>query len=542
MINFDSLTLKLFEKENKEFFMGAKIQKIQQPGRSELIFFVRNFAETKKLYINFNPGFYHLCFMSEENEKKRNIVIPKTAPMFCMLLRKYILNAKIVNVCVPKNERILELYFDYYDEMNEKSCLCLAVELMGKYSNVILYNYDTNVIIGCAHNVSSEKSRERELYGSMPYVYPPKQNKKSLLKVSFDSFYNSLDFDNIVNSVSSKYNYLTIPVVKKIYDSLKDFSYEQFYLALKNYLACDRYVYNISEDFSVYFLFKLQNAVSFDNINDLIDSYFSFHQNKVITENLKSKIIKYINTKLKKLNLLKEKQQEQINKLNKAIEYKTKGDILMANSYNLKDFSGEETLFDFEGNKILIQLDTSKTLIENANRYYSLYKKTKASFEHANLRIAETKSQIMFLSEQLFYAENSENIYDLEDIYEEVNEDIKLQSDKKIAVDYIDYSGYRIFIGKNKKHNDYILSKISAPDDLWFHPLNAPGSHVLIKRNDKNDIPDDVLLKAAEITKEYSSQKYNSKTSVIYTKRKYVKKATNKIAFVTYKNEVEIIV
>lgn len=110
MINFDSLTLKLFEKENKEFFIGAKIQKIQQPGRSELIFFVRNFAETKKLYINFNPGFYHLCFMSEENEKKRNIVIPKTAPMFCMLLRKYILNAKIVNVCVPKNERILELY------------------------------------------------------------------------------------------------------------------------------------------------------------------------------------------------------------------------------------------------------------------------------------------------------------------------------------------------------------------------------------------------------------------------------------------------
>ena len=185
MINLDALTLKLFLEENKEYFIGAKVQKVQQPNRSELIFVMRNNGESKKFYINFNPSFYHICFMSKENEQKRNITIPKTAPMFCMLLRKYIQNAKIVNVDIPKYERIFEIYFEYYDELNEKSQLCLAIELMGKHSNVILYNYDTNVIIGCAHNVSSEKSRERELYGMLPYIYPPKQKKKKFIKSYF---------------------------------------------------------------------------------------------------------------------------------------------------------------------------------------------------------------------------------------------------------------------------------------------------------------------------------------------------------------------
>ena len=90
MINFDALTLKLFYEETKDFFFGAKIQKIQQPTRSELIFHIRNIGETRKLYINFNPNFYHICFMSKENENKRNLVLPKSALMFCMLLRKYI--------------------------------------------------------------------------------------------------------------------------------------------------------------------------------------------------------------------------------------------------------------------------------------------------------------------------------------------------------------------------------------------------------------------------------------------------------------------
>ncbi|MEI8128640.1 MAG: NFACT family protein, partial [bacterium] len=164
--NFDFQLLKLFLDENIDFLKGARFQKIQQPTRQEFIFTLRNSRGNRKFYVNINPKFFHLCFISEANEKKRFIEIPKKPPMFCMLLRKYLEGAKVAKVCQPENERILEFYFETYNELSEKIYLCLAIELMGKHSNVVLYNYDTNVIIGCAHNVGAEKSSVREMMGS----------------------------------------------------------------------------------------------------------------------------------------------------------------------------------------------------------------------------------------------------------------------------------------------------------------------------------------------------------------------------------------
>lgn len=543
MINFDALTLKLFEQENRDFFLGAKIQKVQQPNRHELIFNMRKNGETKKFYINFNPNFYHICFMSSENETKRNISIPKTAPMFCMLLRKYIQNAKIINIEVPKYERIFEIYFEYYDELNEKSQLCLAIELMGKYSNVILYNYDTNVIIGCAHNVSSEKSRERELYGMLPYIYPPKQKKKNLLKVTFESFNNSIDIENLAASIASKYHYLTISLVQDIIDLIKDFSIEKLYHNLCKFLEQKEFQASISKDFSKFYLFNNFEAVKYSTINEMIDNYFSYHQFNYLLSNAKSKTLKYINNQLKKFITLKEKQEIIIKKLDKALIYKNKADIIMANLYALNGADNQIILYDFDGNEINIEFDTNLTPIENANRYYNLYKKTKTAYEHATVMIEETNSQILYFEELKFFVETSDKLEDLNDIYSELIEEKIIKDEQNYKIDFIDYEGFKIYIGKNKKQNDYILSKLSNSEDLWFHPLNAPGAHILVKaKNSKQEYSDSVLLKAAEITKEYSSQKNNSKTSIIYTKRKYVKKANNKLAFVTYKNETEIII
>lgn len=543
MINLDALTLKLFERENRDFFLGAKIQKVQQPNRHELIFNMRKNGETKKFYINFNPNFYHICFMSSENETKRNISIPKTAPMFCMLLRKYIQNAKIINIEVPKYERIFEIYFEYYDELNEKSQLCLAIELMGKYSNVILYNYDTNVIIGCAHNVSSEKSRERELYGMLPYIYPPKQKKKNLLKVTFESFNNSIDIENLAASIASKYHYLTISLVQDIIDLIKDFSLEKLYHSLCKFLEQKEFQASISKDFSKFYLFDNFEAVKYSTINEMIDNYFAYHQFNYLLSNAKSKALKYINNQLKKFITLKEKQEIIIKKLDKALIYKNKADIIMANLYVLNGADNQIILYDFDGNEINIEFDTNLTPIENANRYYNLYKKTKTAYEHAAVMIEETNSQILYFEELKFFVETSDKLEDLNDIYSELIEEKTIKDEQNYKIDFIDYEGFKIYIGKNKKQNDYILSKLSNSEDLWFHPLNAPGAHILVKaKNSKQEYSDSVLLKAAEITKEYSSQKNNSKTSIIYTKRKYVKKANNKLAFVTYKNETEIII
>ena len=537
MINFDSLTLKLFCDENKEFFLGAKIQKVQQPSRNELIFHMRSKGESKKFYINFNPNFYHLCFMTPETEQLRGLSIPKTAPMFCMLLRKYIQNSKILRVEVPKNERIFEIYFEYFDELNEKSLLCLAIELMGKHSNVILYNYDTNVIVGCAHNVSSEKSRERELAGLLPYIYPPKQKRKDLTRVSFDSF--MLETEG--GAVAQNYNYLTNPLVNQFNVFCKDEF--DLYTKLKEFLSQKEYAYFIKNDYSEFALFNVEGSFECATVNEMIDKYFSYHQNLICKENLRKKLIGNLNSQMKKLNTLKSKQIEQINKLEKGLAYKNKADILMANLYYIKSGAKSVDLFDFEGNEITIDLDENLSASDNANRYYNLYKKSKSANEHATELLKETQSQILYFDELLYYAKTALNIDELNDIQEELSPQVDNKKEQQQKVESVEYNGFNIFIGKNKVQNDYILSKISAAEDLWFHPLNAAGAHVLVKLNNSKDVvSDDVLLKAAELTKEFSSQKNNSKCSIIYTKRKYVKKANNKLAFVTYKNETEIIV
>ena len=543
MINFDSLTLKLFAQENQEFFIGAKIQKVQQPNRSELVFQMRNQGKSRKFYINFNPNLYHLCFMSEENEKKRNILIPKTAPMFCMLLRKYIQNSKIVRIDVPKNERIFEIYFEYYDELNEKSMLCLAIELMGKHSNVILYNYDTNVIIGCAHNVSSEKSRERELAGLLPYIYPPKQKRKNLLKITFESFASEIFSIHDYMEIAQKYHYLTAVIVEQIVVSKKLKTKQELYNSLKEFLSTKSYKFIIAGDYSKYMLFDIENSFAVSSINEMIDEYFAYHQELLLSKNLKNKILRHLQSQLKKLYTLKEKQQIQINKLDKALVYKLKADVLMANLYYIKSGLKSVDLYDFEGNEIIIDLDENLSPTDNANRYYALYKKSKSANEHAQELMKETNSQIMYYEEIMFYAENASCYSDLKEIDDEVFGDKILKDENLQKVDFLEYQGFKIYIGKNKKQNDYVLSKIASPEDLWFHPLNAAGAHIIVKKNNsKEEVPDSVLLKAAQITKEYSSQKENSKTCIIYTQRKYVKKANNKLAFVTYKNEVEIVV
>ena len=143
MINIDFLTLRAFFIENIDFIIGSRLQKIQQPTRRDFIFSLRNNGESRKLYINIYPQVYHIAFMNKQNEERRNIQIPKQPPMFCMLLRKYLEGAKVSDALVVENERILEFHFETYDELSQKRILCLAIELMGKHSNIILYDKES---------------------------------------------------------------------------------------------------------------------------------------------------------------------------------------------------------------------------------------------------------------------------------------------------------------------------------------------------------------------------------------------------------------
>lgn len=561
MLNIDSLLLDAFYKENKDFFENARVQKIQQPTRREIILHLRNKAESRKLYININPNFYHLCFMSKENEQRRNISIPKQPPMFCMLLRKHMEGAKILKVEKPDFERILELTFENYNELGDRIEECLSIELMGKHSNIVLYNTDNNIILGCAHNIGEEKSRERELAGGLPYIYPPKQNKRNLLKTRFELFEKCLlkSSDSIKKTISANYFSLSQAVVEEIC-SLKEISPEKsanqttekerqiLFIELHELLSNTHYSYTVSSDYKKFSCISKLD-IKYSNINEMIDDYFSFHLEQSSVKSLKNLLKAKIDKELKKLKNTYSNQKKQLEKSDKLEIYKLKGNLLTANAYMLK--SGEKTvsLKDFEtGSLVDIELDENKTPIENAQRYFTLYNKYKKAIQIALEMSEKTKVEIDYYNQLLYDVEISTSVDELEQIkFEIVQEDevaSKKKKDETMKITKLEVDGSLVYIGKNNKQNDYLYSKISSPEDIWFHTLNTPGSHIIVKpQNYSQKFHDETILKIARLAKQYSTAKNALKAAVVYTKRKYVKRPNNtKSGFVVYKNETEIMV
>ncbi len=471
MITYDSLTLKLWLEQNRDFLLNSRVQKIQQPTRRDFVFSLRNSGKTKKLYVNINPQYYHVCFMNKETENKRLISIPAKPPMFCMLLRKYLENARIIRVNQPEFERILEFYFETYNELSEKIYLCLAIELMGKYSNVILYNYDTNIILGCAHNVGAEKSREREMAGGLPYVYPAGRPK---------SWY-----------------------------------------ANENSLA-----YSKSND-----------------INSVVDNYYADYIYNDKMNRLRSNCRQIVSNQLKKDKNSLKKIQQRLDKEQNSDKYRLYGDLIMANLYNFKDYQKSVTVYDYENNKeINIELDASKTLKECANNFYKLYNKSKTSISKLTELSQGLKEKIDYYEHILYSIEIADSVDDFVEIQSELEPEKKIKLDKKSSLEPMEFEidGYKVFVGRNNRQNDYIVSKLSKDEDFWFHTRDCAGSHVLLRCSEPSD---KLIFECAKLAKEYSKGKESSKVGVIYTKRRFLKKPPKaNLGYVTYKCEQEIIV
>ncbi len=543
MINIDSLTLKLFAKENADFFEDARIQKIQQPTRRDLIIQLHSAGETRKLYININPSVYHICFMTPETAQKRHIVVPQQPPMFCMLLRKYMVGSRIIKVNVPEDERIFEIYFETFSEIGEIIPLCLSVELMGKHSNVILYNYDTNIILGCMHNIGAEKSRMREMAGGLPYVYPPKSKRDNLLETPKEvvEARMNIDKDRLAESFSSNYQYISKALMNEI---IKSGEIEKNLKIALNFEKINPSININHSEFSVFSFIKNERNFK-PTINEMLDDYFSFYMEKTVISGIKQSLLTFATKELKKNQSTLEKQQFQAGRLDKALIQRRKADIIMANLYQLKRGLAKITLHDFEtGEPVEIDLDEALTPVENANRYYKLYNKAKTAFEVATEMMQKTTSRIEYFENIIFQIETAEDYASLFEIEEELMP--KTKNAKKHPapiVDMIEINGFKVFIGKSNKQNDYIFSKISSPEDIWFHAQNSPGAHVLVKLDDKKELDDATLVKVAQIAKKYSKQSAAIKAPIIYTKRKYLKHPPNTPAgYVTYKNEQEITV
>lgn len=518
MYNFDSLVLKFFEEENAAFLKGASVQKIQQPSRRELVFSLRNSGENRKLYVNIDPKYPHLCFI--EDYTRRGIKIPQHPPMFCMQLRKYFDGARILDVRHVEYERILELYFNHSDEIGSLVQLCLAIELMGKHSNVILYNVRNKNILGSMHNISSEKSSVREVYGGINYIYPPAQHKTDILKTSYGAFCEVVkNSENMAQAINRHYYYLSIPLIEQVIKKNA-----QPFESLQKLVS--------GEDKSALYSILGEG----NTINELICRHFEDEMFYDIFKRKSAALKKSIQKELKRLdNTVKSKQTN-----DKMVLYKQKGDLILQNIYKINP----QDAF-LEVDDIKIELDPKMSPSQNAQRYFGLYNKAKnAQNIHQQMLLAALEDK-KYYEELLFDVENSKTLEELEQIT--LDETPKTSAKEIIQIKKIvneNWNDWEIYIGKNNRQNDYLISKIARGEDLWLHIKDFPSSHIILKPTGAQKTPpDELLLYAAGLVKENSPLKNAAKASVIYTKRKYLKKPPGaKLGYVTYREESEIIV
>ena len=526
MYNFDSLSLKYFYLENKDFISGSIVQKIQLPSRHEIILNNRNLDEgkNKKLYININPKYPHICFIDEKTMNLRDIKIPKSPPMFCMQLRKYLNGSKIKDFNLVKYERILELYFDYFDEIGSLTQMCLALEFMGKHSNIILYNSKNKIIIGSIHNISQDKSSIREIYGGINYIYPPQKQKLDILQTSYSTFYEIAKNKNI-KEISNNFYYFNQALLSEIFKKFENI--EDIFSFLQNLQN-----YQNKE-----FLYDFWGGGS--NISEVIDNYFSNIMFFEILDRKKQKLKKYLTNEYKKLQKTTQNELD----YSKVENYKNTADLIMSYIYQIK--TGDKEL---RVDKTTIELDTNLTPSDNAQKYYALYKKAKISYEHNKTRVEAAKIKLEYFESIIFNIENAADFETLEEIKNELIEIGLIENTKKEDVKtnltHINYKGWDIYIGKNNKQNDYLVSKVAKSEDLWFHGQNFPSSHVILKiPNNKKEPKADILEYCAKLTKENSKAKTGGKAPIIYTKRKNLKKPPDTyLGYVTYKNEKEIVI
>lgn len=539
---FDGIITKAISSE-LNFLSGARIDKIFEPDSNTVVlgFYLNglNYA----LNICTNPQNYRVNLTTHS---KRN---PKTAPNFCMVLRKHLIGLRLKNIITNSLERIITIEFEGFDDVDDIINKKLIIELMGKHCNIILLD-DQNIIIDSLRHINNENATHIVI-PHIKYIYP-EINKKDFLSETLEDFKSSIDVNDIslypinisntYNGISKKYisfimKKYNLNTLEDVYNYLKDIIYRTDSLKLKIELYNNDY-FLIPDD---------SNKESF-SINFAIDD---FYYDKETSEELKvsrNNVLKLILSTLKKYN----KRLEHINNKLKDCEnmdtYRLYGELITANLYkipnrNLKEIE-LENYYD-NNKKIIIPLDEKYVPSINAKRYFKKYNKLKNALEIVSIQKNETIQELDYIESVVYELESASSIEEIAEILDEISENnifrektnnlkkrkqnkvkkSNLTKNKNTNFNPLKYTidSFTLLVGRNNKENDYLTLKFAKKNDIWFHTKDIHGSHAVLLLNNKKP-SNDILIKCAEITAFHSKARLSSSVPVDTCEIRYVKK------------------
>lgn len=523
----DGIFLHHIKNEISAFAVGARVEKIHQPSKEELVFSLRSREGAKKLLVSARADSARIHFTEFPPEN------PAKPPMLCMLFRKHLLSAKITDIEQDGLERILTIGFDSTNELGDPVHFSLIVEIMGRYSNVILVD-ENGIVVDALKRVDEEKSQVRTILPGEKYVSPPAQDKMNIFDDDETLIENRIResrktlpkaFQDAVMGVS--------PIVCREYENGAPLS------VIKQYAKNPEFSVVVTDkpfDFAFMPINQYGSLASlkeFDSPSALLD-YFFYEKVRIdrirqrsaelfkTLQNLQERAVRKAANREKELEECKDKET-----------YRIFGDLIISNQYALKKGAPYYDLQNYydENKTVRIPADVTLSPAQNAQKYYKEYRKKQIAETKLTDFIAQARQEAEYLDSVIDSLSRAETDSEISAIRTELAEtgflkrkSFKSKNEKVLKpMEYESTEGFKIFVGRNNVMNDKLTLKTAKNYDLWFHVKDTAGSHVLVQ-NDGREFTDKVIREAALLASYNSKAGHSSNVPVDYTIIKNVKK------------------
>lgn len=542
-------------KDELQNWVGSRVDRIYQPMSQEIVILLRRPRENIKLLISANSNCARINFT------KNDFKNPKTPPMFCMLLRKHLENGRLNSVSQEGFDRVINLEFETRNQIGNKVIYILSVEIMGRHSNIILYNKEDGIIVDAIKRVNSNMSKIRPILPKIKYSSVPSQKKLNILDCDSAFIVNEIIEQKDVfldKALTSTMEGFSPIVARELSTGIRDKVLGNFDLndktilfdriqKLKQKIKNKDYVFvilidkNRPKEFSFIDINQYGETYSkkfFRTASELLDFFYLEIDHIEKLRQCSDNIINYLNTKISRVERTLNVRQSELKKFSNKAEYKKYGDLLSANLNKInKGQTSIEVENFYDSNKmIILKIDPHKTPIQNVQKYYKIYRKAKNAKVKLSELILEAKAELDFLESELDLIYRTTNEDEINEIIEELREknyylkttNDKSKTNKKVKhkikpFKFISSDGFIILCGKNSKQNDILTVKMANKYDLWLHTHNIHGSHVVVFTGGKK-VPYKTLEEAAVIAAYNSKGRYGSKIPVDYTEIKNVNK------------------
>ncbi len=580
---FDALTMRAILYEARPLLLNRRVEKVYQVGRDEVIVALRGKAGTGYFLLSAQASFGRLCLIPAPPQPKH--VNP---PAFCQLLRKHLTGATLSQVDQLPGERVADLTFACLDELGNRSVKVLTAEIMGRHSNLIFWDKESQRILGASHVVTAEMSRQREVAPGLKYTRPPHQDKPSIFQLSpeqFEQYFQSLQtalsaalpkVGELQAEIPSTWQQWLLSTFSGLGRHLADeivavalgtgelseaaataLARDALFARIKQLPEATAYKGAMKRDLTGYTVLSWWQEVegagseeqwkTFPSVNDMIEEYFHTLHAREQMQQLKDRIRSELKAEFDKLESRLSAAGKQLEIACELAQLKSSGDMILANIHNIKPGQTElscQNLSELDGNgaNIAIALNPNLNAAQNAQHYYRQYAKSRVRQRTAGIAQAEASSRLTVVASHIQALESASTLEELDRLKEIVldrgkrleQQQRQPQSPRTTRPAALNKQprlmsvkssdGWIIYVGRNRQENDILIVKLAQPFDVWLHVSGQEGAHVLIKCPGKQNPPASTLQEAAQLAARFSRVSLGGKVRVAYTQCRFVRK------------------